>query len=143
MTSMVIMSTMGTTFSSALVPLRPRTILPPSTLERWSRGAGRLPGWTMAMRAPSLDPGHGDLHEADGQAGVDDVDQVAVGDGVLGGDDDRALVGELALDRLEAGGQRLQVLEHHALGAAPQGGDVVAGVPDGEGHAALAHRQRH
>ena len=49
MTSMVIMSTMGTTFRSALVGLRPRFIFPPRTWDLSKRGDGRLPGATMGM----------------------------------------------------------------------------------------------
>ena len=43
------MSTMGTTLSSLLVGFLAWPILPPSTLERSKRLAGRLPGVTIAM----------------------------------------------------------------------------------------------
>ena len=48
-TSITIMSTIGTTFSSALVDLWPRIILPPRIFDFSNRLAGRLPGMTMGM----------------------------------------------------------------------------------------------
>ncbi len=61
MTSIVIMSTIGTTFSSALVALWPLAILPPRIFDFSNRFAGRLPGVTMAIGSGSA---HGDGHEA-------------------------------------------------------------------------------
>ena len=52
MTSIVIMSTIGTTFSSAFTDFRPCCILPPMTFESWNRLAGRRPGMTMGMAIP-------------------------------------------------------------------------------------------
>ena len=49
MTSIVIMSTIGTTFSSAFVDFLPPVILPPSTFDFSKRFAGLLPGVTMGM----------------------------------------------------------------------------------------------
>ena len=49
MTSIVIMSTIGTTFSSAFVERRPCIIFPPKTFEARKRFAGRFPGWTIGI----------------------------------------------------------------------------------------------
>ena len=49
MTSIVIMSTIGTTLRSALVAFLPLEILPPRTFDFSKRFAGRLPGVTMGM----------------------------------------------------------------------------------------------
>src|SRR6266508_501640 len=145
MTSIVIMSTIGTTFRSALVARRPWTILPPRTLEAAKRLAGRFPGWTIGTLTPLLSGSHdGDVGQPGAHAGVDGVDEISVEDGVLRGHRDGSLIGEICLELLQPVGEPLHVVQDGPV-AGPSGErdlDLGAGAR-GEDVAALADHDRH